>query len=54
MYVNITKAVTNNPNLAKFPRTGAAANDIHYLGGTYNHESRVQDAMFLAALKCIY
>lgn len=31
MYVNITKAVTNNHNLAKFPRTGAADNDIHYL-----------------------
>lgn len=33
VYVNITKAVTNNHNLAKFLRTGAADNDIHYLWG---------------------
>lgn len=30
VYVNIGKAVTNNTNLAKFLRTGAADNDIHY------------------------
>lgn len=50
MYVNISEAITNNPNLAMFPRF---YNDTVISGGRHSMKVMTQGAVCLAAFRCV-